>query len=188
MSSQTLEVVIKIPSLSGSIIQIDLSDILKTERRIHEVALVTGQKAPELLAAFNVAYSDLSDHIARMHLELIGSKRETERRRSVLLLDIVPTELQKRNLTNGRSPTGSEDLRNAVINQDEEYIKLADRVDQITAYIQLLSDKRRSIEHAYHSVKKIMDENRFMRNPNLSVSEQDLTGEVGVEGFGKPRY
>lgn len=173
--------------------RIDLAAIKRIEARIDEVALVTPHKAPELLAAFNKAYADLHEHVTVLEVERLRAEREANKRKAVVLLDNVVRILKEKNLWSAKSPTGSEDMRNAILDQDVQYEELTDKVGQLEAIIELLKGKMKSFEMAYTSVKKILGENAFNMlnriNPNTGNTG---TGDVGSEertnGFGKARY
>src|SRR5262245_33499050 len=92
-------------------IPLDMAHWAALEARIQEVACVTPQKAPELLATFNRAALDL-DHLANtFELEYQIAVREAEKVRAEVLLDKVPKVLQEKGLATAKSPMGSEDLR-----------------------------------------------------------------------------
>lgn len=135
---------------------LSLQRIYEAESRIRDVALVNQHKAPELLACFNIAYLDLNDHIRQLELLLHDAKKVANRRRSVVILDEVPKVLSEKGLNTARSPGGSEDQRQAVLDMDDEYVAHTDRVAQVKCLIELLDGKRKAIEWAYTSVKKIL--------------------------------
>lgn len=172
-------------------IKIDLKSILESERRLHEVAITTKDKAPELLASFNLSWLELHGHIVYLENERNIADRELRKRRSVIVLDVAPQILKDKGLANPRSPAGNEDLREAVINQDAEYLAIEERYQKIEAVIELLRGKLKAFEMAYNSVKKIIsDLPSFYNNydPRLTHGTPSSTEEDGVfSGFGKAR-
>jgi hypothetical protein len=163
-----------VPSEEGKKpILLPLTKIYETESRIQEVATVNAHKAPELLAAFNIAYLDIRDYIVRLHLCLADAESSANTRKSIVILDIVPQVLRDKGIASARSPGGSEDQREAVLAQDAEYLKRKDRIDIIKAIIELLEGKKIGIEWAYTSVKKILGGETnwadMNKNRNLSV-------------------
>lgn len=170
---------ILLPTHDGKSISLPLADIYAAESRIREIAIVNAQKAPELLATFNIAYLNLNDFLRQIELFLHQAKKAVNGRKSVVLLDIVPKFLSDRNLT-GKSKSGSEDLRQAVLDQDQEYLTLSDNVAQVEAVLKLMEEKRKAFEMAFTSVKKILGQDNnyagLNQNRRLSVgAEVDST-------------
>lgn len=165
----------------------DMSSIYDVEARISEVAFVTPHKAPELLARFNEAFLELTRLITATEYEQIQAKKNANRIRSIILLDKAPQILKEKGLATAKSPAGSEDLRNAVLDSDDEYQSALDRADQITAVIKLLQGKLKAFEMAYSSVKKIIGENAYnMSNPRLKATSDEPS--LVEANFGNPKY
>lgn len=171
------EIVVPRGNGTGGIV-LDMTNVYIAEGRIQEVAFVTPHKAPELLSTFNVTFLELTRHITKLDYERNVAKRVANKMRAIILLDRVPAILKERGLATAKSPAGSEDLRQAILDIDEPYQTACDRVDQITAIMKLLQGKLTSIEMAYTSVKKIIGENAYnMNNPNLKHgSSEDESG------------
>ena len=173
----------------GQPIVIDLSGVYRIERRIQEIAFVTSAKAPELLATFNEAYLYLHKYVTLLKYELVRATREANKVKSVILLDRVPQILESKGLTNGKSKAGSEDLRNAILDQDEEYQNALDKTQQIRCIIELLTGKLEGFEMGYNSVKKILGENAFnmmLRGPGSGTGDAPVGG-TNPDSFGKAR-
>jgi hypothetical protein len=130
--------------------------IYDAELRIKEVATVNEHKAPELLATFNITWLEIDSHIKQATLLLHEAKKAANQRQSIVILDEVPKILVEKKLATARSPGGSEDQRNAILNLDKDYINLTDKVAQIECIVELLEGKKKAIEMAYTSVKKIL--------------------------------
>lgn len=152
-----------------------LAKIYEAESRIPEVATVNAGKAPELLAAFNIAYLTIKDMIVRLHLCLDDAQKALNIRKSIVILDIAPNVLKNKGLTRPSSPSGSEDQREAVLYSDQEFLKCQDRVSCIKAMIELMESKKTGVEWAYTSVKKILggETNWADINKNRSLSVPD---------------
>lgn len=177
-----IDTAITVPRSGGnaSPVTLDLTGICKAECRIMEVAVVTPQKAPELLATFNSACLELSRFVTFLESEHIYATRAAARIKGTILLDKVPTILKEKGLSNPKSPAGSEDMRNAILDVDEEYQAALDRVYEMSCYMSLLKGKLKNIEMAYSSVKKILGEGAFNYKQDLGDSMQS--------GYGKPKY
>lgn len=145
---------------------IDLAKILKAEARQEEVATTNATKAPELLKTLNRSWLDLSETLARLFMEKGKAAKAVDKRRSILVLEVVPGKLKEKGLTSNDAN------REAVIQLDEEHERLEDTLLQITAVVKYLEGKLHSFENAFSSVKKILgNDQSWMRdrpNPNLS--------------------
>ncbi|NDD84296.1 hypothetical protein EBZ38_08505 [bacterium] len=169
---------------------IDLTLIHEVEQRIQEVAFVTSQKAPELMARFNEAFLVLTEYLPKVDYQKLVAQREADKRKSVVLLDEATKILKEKGLSS------SADLRKAVLDSDEQYQELCDRVHQISCIYEQLDGKKKAIEMAYTATKKVLGENIHTTTNRLnSLVEQsagagqviDSSGNV-VAGFGKPKY
>lgn len=191
-------------STTGTPVELNLSKVYATEQRIPEIAFITPHKAPELLARFNEAFLDLVKYIPMVKYELVQAKREANKRRSIVLLDLVPEILKAKGLTNAKSPAGSEDLRRAILETDEEYERLCRQGEKIEAIIELLEGKLKALEWAYTATKKIVGENAYSPNNTylkaagdggaiLEQRQQTVVTQAAPipspsKGFGKPAY
>jgi hypothetical protein len=185
-------------------ILLDLQAILMAEIRQGEVANVTPQKAPELLAVFNENWRDLHKVITQLTAERNRAEKEVAKRKAVLLLEIVPQRLSQKGIAS------TADTREAVVTLDEKHCMLQERADQIEAIVEYLKGKLKSFENAFSSVKKIMGEDsyNFASRPNgalkgdtYGVSRPNImtptpaqtsspTTPAGTHrpGFGRSRY
>lgn len=161
---------------NGSQFSLPMVKLYEAEARIREISLVNAHTAPELLATFNIAYLDVNDYLRQLELLLHEAEQAVNGRKSIVLLDIVPTFLSERGLT-GKSKAGSEDLREAVLNQDTEYLRLIDIVAMMKAVIKLFEEKKKGFEMAFTSVKRILgSENNYSninQNRRLSAGENN---------------
>lgn len=180
-------------------LQLNMQTIIDAEHRVGEVAIMTPEKAPEMLATFNRAYLDLTRMLSYLELEANSAARHVNLRRSLLLLDIAPKTLADKHLAT------SKDLRDAVVDADHEYQELLERQGTIKAFQTLLEGKKKGIEMAYTSVKKILGDRPLggrwttpVHTPALREAElqpgQNADQAVKPEGapaggrFGKARY
>lgn len=168
---------------------IDLTEVIRAESRIHEIATLSAGKAPELLAAFNLAYIEASRAIALLEQELSQAKRRCDQVRAMVILDRVPRVLAERGLASSKSPMGSEDLRRAVLDMDPDYQQAAQLVADIDGSVEVVRSKLRGIEMAYNSVKKLLSDQTFSFIGSLSAGNEGnaTIGQV-VNGFGKAKY
>lgn len=180
-------------------LQLDLRSIYLCESRIHEVAIVTPTKAPELLSEFNRGWLEAKKVVARLQFELHQAVTGMKQVKSRLVLDEIPGILLAKGLVTEKNKSGSEDLREMVLMTKPEYVDACDRVAALEVAIQFIRDKADALEMAYTSVKKLLGEgggsNPFHRsNPSLSGggSKEDLGApsqpSPRYTGFGTPTY
>lgn len=150
---ETLLVPRGVPNLAP--INIDLREINAAEDRIIEIQGVNKHKAPELLACFNRAYLACTKQATMLEQEKNEAQREANKQRSICLLDRAPEQLKAKGLSN------TKDMREAILDIDEEYQAALIKVELITTAQQLLKDKAKGIEMAYTSVKKIIGEGAY---------------------------
>jgi len=165
---------IQLPDGTGGInvIELPMAEVYRAVSRIDEIAIVNQHKAPELIACFARAFATLTDYIAVASGQVVKAKNALSRRTAIVLLDEVPRVLREKGLLSTRSPSGSEDQRNAVLEMDAEFIVARDRVQQLEAYYELLRGKQKDIEQAYLAVRKIIGDSYSVRNLGSSYQEQ----------------
>ncbi len=122
------------------------------------------------MAVFNVAYSDLSNMIAQVKYQFEIAKVQEEKARAICIIDRVPGILKEKGLTSAKSPSGSEDLRSAILALDPDYSAAQEKTIQIKCALVYLEGKLQSIDRAYTSVKKVYgDTSQYRHSPDLSV-------------------
>jgi hypothetical protein len=174
------------PVRSGSV-AIPIRSVYEAESRIPEVATANAHKAPELLATFNIAYLDVKDVLLKLECLQIEASKDVNRRKAIVILDEVPKILAAKGLSSARSPGGSEDQRNAILDTDAEYLAANDRLSLIKAMIKLMEGKLKGVEMAYTSVKKILGQDNgwkdLNQNRNLSAGAPmpDVTAGMTVD-------
>ncbi len=174
-----------VPTNGTDIINLNLHDIFIAENRAQEVATVNQHKAPELLALFNRAYLDLSNMLSQLRFQQTRAEDCVAKRKAVLLVDIIPGQLKEKGLAS------SADVRQALIDLDEEYQRAKERLDFIEATIEYIKGKIKFMENAYTSVKKIMGENAYnMGRADLDglIDEGKTAGHTQMRSiFGDPK-
>jgi hypothetical protein len=165
-------------------LQLDMTSVHIATARIAEIASVNIHKAPELLATFNVAYLDTSRFIALVEYEYAMATSRLAGIKSVILLDRMVDILREKGLSTPKSPLGSEDIRQAVMDADPEYKRVSELTYNLKCYIAMLQDNKKSLEMAYMSIKKIIGDSSMQnkQNPYLTV---DTSGNTNDEYFGK---
>lgn len=171
-------------TLGAGELVLQMANLAHIESRKRESAYVNKETAPELMKVFNEGYCEAQRMMVQVSYEYTMALKEANKRRSIVILDKAPTILKEKGLVNARSPGGSEDLRRAVLESDDEYLALQDTVSLLEAAYELLKGKAKGFEQSYLAVKKIYDvsytglgNGHNLHNPVESNS-----------GIGKARY
>lgn len=170
---------------------VDLSVLEHGEARVHEVAIVTKFKAPELLSTYNLAHLTAQKARGILHTRVAELEAQLEALAAVIALERAPVKLKELGVLSPRSPGGSEDQRQAVVQSDPEYRALKERILDLKAGVEEFTIRARSMEKAFSAVKAIyMD--RDLPNPNLH-NPVDKPPEAQPTpqrrgGFGAPRF
>lgn len=146
---------------------IDLSVLEEGERRMHEVASVTKFKAQELLDLFNHAHLAAS----RARAVFLRASQRAESALEALAADIAlnraPAILKEKGLVSPRSPGGSEDLRQSVVQADPEYREMRDQLIDLKSGVETFSVRARAMEKAFSAVKAVFLD-KELPNPGVS--------------------
>jgi hypothetical protein len=166
--------------------EFELGEVTALENRKNEIAYATKVTAPELMQIFNTGYCSVQRMMAQISFEYTQAVKFANKRKSIVILEVAPIMLQERGLATKKNPAGSEDLRNAVLGQDEEYLSLQDKVHMLEAAYEFLKSKAKGFEMAYSSAKKIFDVTfgGLGAPPNINVD----TSNDDTPLIGKPRY
>lgn len=147
----------------------DLSLPNTAEGRVHEIAFVTRPKAPELVALFARAAFALGRILPEVYLGYVLSGREVARRKAVVTIDVVPSQLTTRKL-----PSNAEN-RQALLDSDEEYNKALEREAHFDAAVMLLKLKIKDMDSAINALKKvIVDTEQVYNRPNFNTSNTNM--------------
>jgi hypothetical protein len=167
-------------------IVIAFGKILAAEARQVEIASVTPEKASMLLEVYNTAWRELHALFSKLSYEKVCAEKEANRRKAIVLLEIVPTRLKDLGVAS------SADTRQAVLDLDEEYQDYTDRVAQLEAVCEYMKGKLKSFENAFTAVKKVMQEDLYgmlYKGQDGTSAGAQGTAKVGqTEGFGRPKY
>lgn len=166
----------------GNPIRIDLYKMIEAESRLAEVAFVTLDKAPELLSTFNKTWLDVQRTVVTLRSEYVKAKEAVRRRKAVMMLDYVEDILKAKGLKS------SADLREAVVDADEEYCQAKDREHQLASIISLLEGKMQAFENAYTAIKKLLSTVQLPAQPLRDRGDEETSPESLPFGFGKAQY
>lgn len=163
--------VIRVPRALDGLdpLSLDMTEIRQADARRQEVAMVNALRAPELLTLFNSAWLVTARYINYLEYELDVATRRLAEIKAIIILDKVPVILAEKGLANARSPLGSEDVRQAILDRDPDYKRVQEYLSNVRCYLGLLEAYQTSFMNAYNSVKKILgtDTSSWRPNPNL---------------------
>lgn len=133
------------------------------ESRVHEIALVTPTKAPELMSVFSRACFDLGRHLRDAYLASVRARKKAADRKAVMAIDVIPGLLKEKQLASNA------ETRQALTELDAEYSKLSDEEAQVEAVLLYIKRKIEDVEGALNAVKKILGESEGVFNrPNYN--------------------
>lgn len=133
------------------IIGINITEIVKSEARLAEVAIVTQQTAPELLTNFNKNWLDLHRMVSVLTYQKNRAENAYNRAKNEALLECNDEVIKAK----GHSKA-SADLRKALCELDIRVIEAKDRLDELTVLVSYLKGKQDAFQKGYDSVKKLV--------------------------------
>lgn len=165
-----------VPSVSGQPLVIDMRRIHKAEARLVELQSVTKAKAGELFHCFIEAFGDARKSAAQLRGEYGKVKQRTRQVRGEVVLTRAVDKLKERGLVSVRSPAGSEDMRDAVVENDAAYIKIFDQFCQVEAVLEDMEGRVEKLKMAYYAISELIK--------GTDLSKRDVSGGVGDDDPG----
>lgn len=162
---------LQVPSSSGRPLVFDMRKVHKAERRLFELASITKAKAGELQATMIDAYGEARRYYAILKAEFGRCKQKTRSVRGTIVLDKAPDILKANGLASARSPAGSEDLRDSVVNIDRDYIEATDTLLQVEAAMDHMESTAEKLKMAYYAIRDLVQ--------GSDLSRRDVSGGVG---------
>lgn len=156
----------------------DMRRVNRARSRLFELASLTTAKAGELLATFIEAWGDARRYATTAQREFSRAKQRLREVRATVVLDKAPDELKRRGLASTRSPAGSEDLRDGVVNSDPDYQRAADLVAYAEALAQYLGDIAEELKMAYFTANKLVDPRGDARRETSGGTGDDEPGAL----------
>jgi hypothetical protein len=164
-----------VPSSTGRPHTFDMRKIHKAESRLVEMNGITKAKAGELLYTVIDAFGDAKDYHATLKGEFGRCKQKLRSVRGVIVLDKAPDELKAKGLSSARSPAGSEDLRDSVVNTNTDYMFWADVLAQVEVASDRMEAKVEKLKMAYYAISDLI------KGPDV---RRDTSGGVGDDAPG----
>lgn len=135
---------------------------------MHELAFANTNTAKELAATFWDAHSRLARIYGEVSRELASTEVALKKRKAVLTLDVIPDKAKEKGLTSSRSPTGSEDIREAFYYTDDEFVAIKESLGALEAVKEMLEIKLTSLRGAAETAKRMIGEwspDKSLNNP-----------------------
>jgi|SRR5688572_11772316 len=159
-----------IPMGDGKAKPLDMRKIHKARARLVELQGVTRLKAGELLFTFIEAFSEAKTHLAWLRGEYGRAKQRTRAMRGLVVLDRAADVLKAKGLASSSRPTGSEDLRDGVVEQDADYKAAFDVFCQLEAAVEHMEGCVETMKMAYYAVSDLV---------KTADAKRDTSGGVG---------
>lgn len=145
-----------VPRAQGLALTLDMRKIHKAEARLVELQGVTKQKAGELFHCFIEAFGEAKSYLAQLRVEYGRAKQRTRQTRGIIVLDKAVDALKAKGLLSTRSPAGSEDMRDAIVETSQEYIEVFDRFSQVEAALEHMEGKVEKLKMAYYAISDLI--------------------------------
>jgi hypothetical protein len=186
---ETKQNLLILPTADNKDLSFNLEELAKIESRKKEISYVNKETAPELLHIFNEGFLEVSKISTRILQEYEKMTLKVKERRAQVILDLAPEELKKRNLVTSRSPSGSEDQRQAILDLDKQYQELVEKSNALKAAYNYFKIRAKSLEMAYQAVKKVIDPNSNNSYSGYLSTTPDIEEPVGNEvAVGEPKF
>lgn len=160
--------------------EVDLTPIHRAESRREELIVAQGRTLLELANAFDDGY----DAACKLHSKVIYEEEmatiASRKRRAIIMRDDLPGRIKERGLGSSRSPLGAEDIREAMLYEDEEFTKLEEYRAALGAIKELLFGKMMSMNRLCRRAESLA-ERREGRTGGLG--ESDPAGTRLEEGM-----
>jgi len=131
-------------------IYLDMTEVYRIEKRIQEIKIADPLSMPDLISDFNYGFVLLGKMIATIELELAEAKMSLQESRSIVMLDKVDKILAEKGILKS-----STDLRDAVVTLDPSVKEANQKVAILQTYAELLYNKSKAMEMAYHGSKEV---------------------------------
>lgn len=162
-------------------LQIDLTIAYKAESHIKEIAAANQSNALWFASVFSEAYNSLSRAYGALHYEVASAAIAARKKRAVLVLDVAPRIAKEKGLSSTRSPTGSEDVREAICYSDPEYAAIEEYRAALEAAKELVFLKLRAMQMAYDATKAIVRGTSGTAGNQLHAAEPEVMMENAME-------
>lgn len=159
-------------------IQLDMRPIAIALARQEDVACVTKERAPELMALFLTSYSLTRKYLVMANARLSQAKIYQRRMHAILARDKVPDWIKERGLKD------TERNVNMLIDLVPEYQAVEDKVHMLECFVEMFEAQAKTLEQAYTATKKIFS----VYQPNVFGIEYDKLETGKLEESPDPNF
>ena len=129
-------------------LKLDITPIKNAEMRIIEARVVNGATYCELEYTFNEGYREARKHLSTIGYEITQAEKALRKAKSEALLDKYNQFLKDKGFKD------SSCIRDAFLEQQEDYVKAQDRIDMLKALESLMDGKIKVFENVCRYLKK----------------------------------
>ena len=140
---------------------LNMSEVYRIESRISEIRDSNPAILPDLIADFNMGYITIGKLISQVQMEMSETQIALKEAKSIVILDKANQILAEK----GHQKSSS-DLREHVLMLDPEVVRLMRVMGVHEAYLELLNNKAKAMEMAYHAAKRVSDNQARIPDPN----------------------
>lgn len=162
-------------------LKLELGPIIAAEHRINDIGFASKDQAKGLYSTFMGAYIHASKLHAMVKLHVAKGAIESRKRRSIVLIDIIPGKAKEKGLGTARSPTGAEDVREAFFYADEEFVSIENSRAHLEAAEQFMFGKMMAFRSAAEACCAMLSPDERPRFNNTEV----VGGFHGVDPDGR---
>jgi hypothetical protein len=166
-----------VPTSTSLALTFDMRKIHRAESRLIEMNGITKAKAGELLFCVIDAFGEAKEHYATLKGEFGRCKQKLRSIRGLIVLDKAPEELKSKGLSSARSPAGSEDLRDGVVNTNADYLKWSDVLIQVETAMDRMESKVEKLKMAYYAISDLIKGVEARKDTSGGVGD-DSPGEL----------
>lgn len=147
---------IKRPGADLAPFEVDLKLAYVGEQKMQEIATASSGNALHLASVFSRAYDSLGRAYGGLINEAGRATVAARKRRSILVLDKAVAIAKEKGLSSARSPSGSEDVREAICYADDEYCAIEEYRASIDAAKELVFCKLQAMRMSWDSVRSLV--------------------------------
>lgn len=156
--------------------------IYRALSRSQEIALCTPVKAPELLAMLSQGFADANVLYSKIEMQHNLCAEAIRRRTAVLVLDEMSEIIVAKGHSTPKSPNGTAEIREAVVDGDEELGRLRNTEIFLKCLMTLWGGHRRKLEMDHGSVKKILERGTYNRDLSVPYGNDSSAVEMYSTG------
>ena len=182
----------------------NLERVYEAEARLQDIQLAGTAQAKDLFAVFTKAYVQLGRIHSKVKYEVAMAAIASRKRRAVLMLDVIPEQAKAKGLGTARAPTGSEDVREAFMYSDPDFLHIEESRAALEATEALVFGKMMAMKDAMAACRMMLapgeittvqtigntspepSEKPLNYDPEPTTQTQTPTARVGR--WGTPRY